>query len=203
MFSFSVVSRVVIIALWLLVVSKFPSTHGGHLLSLVAGMAVLSLVTDERLKRWFVLPEPPTIMKVPDHDDASPDLECYVGLEEQFKEHFADILDEERILMAANRHKGTGQIWAVERPGRHHHVCWAMDMLNVPQEYRREMGFLTSYGRYVGRREAALIAVSSNQLLDQQHHPELLFSEDLWETPEWRSKDGSSPSYPDGVQANG
>jgi hypothetical protein len=192
MYTSFVALRVCVIVLWLYVVIKFPSTHGGLFLSLLAGMSLLSLLSDERMKRWFALPEPPRTMKVPPIDPTCKGLIVHVGLEEEFKEHFSDILDEERILMAANLHTGTGQIWAVEQPGRHSHVCWTMDMLHVPTHYMSTQGFLTSYGRYVDRKEAALIAVSANQLLDMQNHPTRLFSEDVWATPLWRDEDVNS-----------
>lgn len=188
--SISVVVRLGIIAAFIWVVTKCPTTHGGHLLSFIAGMSLLSLVSDERIKKWFVLPDLPSQIKVPNHDGTAPDMVCHVGLPEQFEEHFADILDEECILMAANRHSGTGQIWAVERPGRHSHVMWAMETLSVPEHTRvAQQGFLTSYGRYVDRKEAALIASSANQLLDKQHTPPILFSEDVWATPPWPGMD--------------
>lgn len=182
--------RLVIIVAWLWVVMKMPMTHGGHLLSFLAGMAVLSLFSDESIKRWLVLPEPPRRVRVPTVDPTCKDLIVHIGSKEEFEEHFNDPLEEERILMAANRHPGTGQIWAVEQPGRHSHVCWTMDAHCVPNDQMTDQGFLTSYGRYVDRREAVAIAVSSNQLLDLQHHPELLFSEDLWHTPPWKKEEG-------------
>lgn len=200
MYTSFVALRVCVVALWLYVVMKFPSTHGGHLLSLLAGMSLLSLISDERMRRWFVLPEPPRTMKVPPIDPTCKGLIVHVGSEEEFKEHFADILDEERILMAAIHHKGTGQVWAVQQPGRHSHVCWTMDMMHVEPQYLSAQGFLTSYGRYVDRKEAALIAVSANQLLDMQSHPTRLFSEDVWETPPWREEDVSANANPVGLR---
>lgn len=139
-------------------------------------------------------------MKVPPIDPTCKGLIVHVGSEEEFREHFADILDEERILMAAILHTGNGQIWAVQQPGRHHHVCWTMDMMHVPGHFMSTQGFLTSYGRYVDRKEAALIAVSANQLLDMQNHPTRLFSEDVWATPPWREEDVSGNRNTDGLR---
>lgn len=42
-----------------------------------------------------------------------------------------------------------------------------------------EQGFLTSTGRFVGRFEAADIAIASKQI-KQLAHPPQLYSEDLW-----------------------
>jgi hypothetical protein len=192
--------RVCLIALWLYVVIRFPSTHGGHLLSLLAGMSLLSLFSDDKMKKWFVMPEAPRTMKVPPIDPTCKGLITHVGSEEEFKEHFCDPLEEERILMAAVLHTGTGQIWAVEQPGRHNHVCWTMDMMHVPGHFMSTQGFLTSYGRYVDRKEAALIAVSANQLLDMQNHPTRLFSEDVWATPPWRNEDVISSNSAAGLR---
>jgi hypothetical protein len=193
MFGFFVWFRVAVVVatVWMLVSAR--ASHPSHLLTFLAGMALLSLLSDEKLKRWFVLPEPPRAVKVPDHDGASPGLECLIGSPDEFKEHRADLYDEERIVGSAVLHYGTGQIWAVEAPGRHHHVLWAMDMLKVPHAYHRDQGFLTNWGRYVDRKEAALIAAAANQLLDKQFTPPELFSEDVWVTPPWENKyDGSS-----------
>ena len=203
MFGFFVWFRIAIIMATLWMLFKAPITHGGHLLSMIGGMALLSLLSDEKLKRWFVLPEPPRSMKVPDYDGASPGLQCYTGSEEEFKEHHADLIDEERISMAAIRHFGTGQVWAVTQPGRHHHVCWAMDMLMVPQQYQRDQGFLTNWGRYVDRKEAALIASAAGQLLDKQCTPTELFSEDVWVTPPWKKKDEHRNPDAVGLQQSG
>lgn len=194
MFGFFVWFRVAVVVatVWMLVSARV--SHPSHLLTFLAGMALLSLLSDEKLKRWFVLPEPPRAVKVPDHDGASPGLECLIGSPDEFKEHRADLYDEERIAGSAVLHYGTGQIWVVEAPGRHHHVLWAMDMMKVPHAYHRDQGFLTNWGRYVDRKEAALIAAAANQLLDKQCIPPELFSEDVWVTPPWKDDEHSSSS---------
>jgi hypothetical protein len=197
---FSLSLRVGIIVLFVWVASTSKPTHGVVLLGFLGGLAVLSLFSDNKLKKWFMMPEPPRTMKVPPIDPTCKGLVVHVGMEEEFKEHFADIFDEERILMAANLHTGTGQIWAVEQPGRHHHVCWTMDMMHVAPQYLSTQGFLTSYGRYVDRKEAALIAVSANQLLDMQEHPTRLFSESVWATPPWRDEDVGGNSSTGGLR---
>jgi hypothetical protein len=117
-----------------------------------------------------------------------------IGSPEEFKEHHADLYDEERIIAAAVQHFDNGQIWAVEAPGRHHHVLWVMDMLHVPPMYHRDQGFLTNWGRYVDRKEAALIAAAANQLINKQSTPSELFSEDVWATPPWKDHEHSSSS---------
>lgn len=182
MFSFFFLTRVAIVVAYLWVLFNAPNSNGGHLVGFMAGMALLSLVSDEVIRRWFTLPEPPIVMRVPNHDGHSADLDCYVGSKEQFSEHFNDTVDSECILMAACRHSKTGQIWAVERPGRHHHVLWAMDIMKVAQSDLSgdQEGFLTNWGRFVDRRAAALIASAAGQLLDKQTTPVQLYSEDLW-----------------------
>lgn len=186
---FSLTFRVGIIGLFVWAATTSKPTHGVVLLAFFGGLCVLSLFSDDKLRKWFVMPEPPTAVKVPNHDGTAVDMKCHIGFEDQFKEHFADILDDESILMAAIRHLGTGQIWAVERPGRHSHVIWAMDAMYVPPHHHAEQGFLTSFGRYVERKEAALIAAAAGQLLNKQSTPNILFSEDVWETPPWKSAD--------------
>jgi hypothetical protein len=186
---FSLTFRIGLIALFVWVATTNKPTHGGVLLAFLAGLSVLSLFSDDKLRKWFVMPEQPNSVKVPNHDGTAVNMKCHIGFEDQYREHFADILDDESILMAAIRHTGTGQIWAVERPGRHPHITWAMDALYVPEFHRTEEGFLTSYGRYVERNEAALIAAAAGQLLNKQSTPAILFSEDVWETPPWKGLD--------------
>lgn len=182
---FSLTLRFGLIALFVWVVSTSRPTHGVVLLGFLAGLCVLSLFSDNKFKRWWMIPDEPSVIQVPNHDGTAPDMKCHVGMPDQFEEHFADILAEESIQMAAIKHMNSGQIWAVEQPGRHSHVMWAMHMLSVPSHLQGDQGFLTSYGRYVDRKEAALIAAAANQLLDKQHTPTSLFSEDVWATPPW------------------
>ena len=63
-------------------------------------------------------------------------------------------------------------------PARHHNLFVAYSRLGKPDE----SGFLTSAGRFVGRREAMQIADLSGQLLDRPDPiaPPELYSEDLW-----------------------
>lgn len=175
----NVLFRVGIVLMFLYAAWKIPTGTASGIMGFIAGMAFLSLMSDEGIRGWFKSPEFPTIVGVPNHDGSSPDLDCYIGSESQFREHFADPVDQEHILMSALRHPN-GNIWAVASPGRHHHVCWAMDILKVPQASMQDSGFLTSCGRYVDREEAAKIAYDYDQLLNKHIVPKELFSEDLW-----------------------
>lgn len=63
-------------------------------------------------------------------------------------------------------------------PARHHNLFIAYERLGTPDE----QGFLTSLGRFVGRREALALALMSGQpMIDHpSRHADHLFSEDLW-----------------------
>lgn len=74
--------------------------------------------------------------------------------------------------------------------GRRHHNCIAMlpiifgsiDNYEKSKVRREHQGFLTSFDRYVDRKEAYLIAKSQGQLLHNLHDENnlQLFSEDLY-----------------------
>lgn len=78
-----------------------------------------------------------------------------------------------------------GLIISAPRPARHHTLIHAFDKayLSKLTEDRivalDEQGFLTSTGRFVGRREAAGIALEARQI-DRLNYPPQLYSEDLW-----------------------
>lgn len=74
-----------------------------------------------------------------------------------------------------------GRVWAVPRPGRHHDVIrWYCERTGAPRiPPHSEQGFLTSTGRFIGRREAFLVALRSGQI-GADEKPRQLHSEDLW-----------------------
>ena len=84
----------------------------------------------------------------------------------------------ETIEAAAISHDGI--VYSVPRPGRHHNVCHVMMAQGLPPETMRLQGFVTSTGRFVDRREAAIIARDAGQLLRKTNPTDLLFSEDVW-----------------------
>lgn len=69
-------------------------------------------------------------------------------------------------------------IICAERPTRHHNIIHALYKIGIKND-SREQGFLTSDGCFVGRKDAAKIAIKSRQI-DKLKHPPNLFSEDLW-----------------------
>jgi hypothetical protein len=71
-------------------------------------------------------------------------------------------------------------IVSVERPGRHGDCINFLHGLGVDH---RDQGFLTSHGRFVDRREAALIAIDRGQGAPRLICNGNLFSEDLWNDP--------------------
>jgi hypothetical protein len=86
----------------------------------------------------------------------------------------------ERIAAAAIRFNET--VLSLPAPARHHHCIRAATHVGY-EDWRpeHEQGFVTSTGRFVGREEAARIAMNAGQLLDRARmHPVGLFSEDVW-----------------------
>jgi hypothetical protein len=87
----------------------------------------------------------------------------------------------EKIARAAVKYGD--EVWSVEIPGRHHtimHMYVRMrGRMDLTVEERAEQGFLTTTGRFVGRFEAARIAVESGQI-EKPNWPPRLYSEDLW-----------------------
>lgn len=87
---------------------------------------------------------------------------------------------QERIVSVAINSGGI--IWSLPSPARHHTVLRSMSELGIDaikEGNPDAQGFLTSAGRYVGRREAAQIAVEAKQIKKCQWPPDL-YSEDLW-----------------------
>ncbi len=74
-----------------------------------------------------------------------------------------------------------GRVWTLPRPARHHNVLAEMRRQGHALTAFDEQGFLTSDGRFLGRIEAAGLAVASGQV-DQEGLAAFpnLFSEDLW-----------------------
>lgn len=79
-------------------------------------------------------------------------------------------------------------ILSVPKPGRHHHIFYAIGKEFGEPAPHAEQGFTTSEGQFVGRTEARKIAEAANQLIPCQsddgvpftrQHPDL-FSEDVW-----------------------
>lgn len=85
-----------------------------------------------------------------------------------------------KIALAAIRGRSNGRVWSLPRPARHGDVLHAVyNEVGGPVGERYEQGFTTDDGRFVGRREAFLIATAAQQIVcDDAHH--ILFTEDLW-----------------------
>lgn len=68
-------------------------------------------------------------------------------------------------------------------PARHHTLLHALHNTygkHGPLIKATDQGFVTSAGRYVGRDEAAQMAVAAGQIIKPKFRPNTLFSEDLW-----------------------
>ncbi len=86
--------------------------------------------------------------------------------------------DIETITEAAVLHHG--QPWSVPRPGRHGDVIRRLDETHPADgPFVEEQGFMTSHGRFVGRREAGRIALAAGQTHALRWGVDL-YSEDLW-----------------------
>lgn len=86
---------------------------------------------------------------------------------------------QERIVAAAVA--AYGAIWSLPRPARHGDILTVIHDagLSAVVPGPEAQGFLTSEGRFVGRREAASVAVRTGQIEAPQWPPDL-YSEDLW-----------------------
>ena len=90
----------------------------------------------------------------------------------------------ERITGVATRLDGLedATYLALPPPYRHHDLIWRIKQLGLKDPGPHAQGFVTSWGRWVSREDACLIAkavqqVSSPKRCDPQNQ---LFSEDLW-----------------------
>jgi hypothetical protein len=85
----------------------------------------------------------------------------------------------EMIVAAALQLDGVTR--SMPAPARHHTILHAIDAQGYSPETMARMvqGFLTSEGRFVGRREATSIAVIAEQIQNPKWPPDL-YSEDLW-----------------------
>lgn len=77
------------------------------------------------------------------------------------------------------------EIWTLPKPARHHHVLNAISGVHGMEACAKgcgpgSQGFLTSWGRFMGREQAANTVKASGQLKRNLHAPPLLYSEDLW-----------------------
>lgn len=95
----------------------------------------------------------------------------------------------EEIACVAIKYDDIG-VLALPAPARHHHVMWTrlfIDGKGTPGS--AEQGFLTTSGRFVGRKLAFKIAEKRGQIVKAHAAPNL-FSEDMWDTPpearDWR-----------------
>jgi hypothetical protein len=81
-------------------------------------------------------------------------------------------------------------ILSVEKPGRHHHVFWALDkaiggqekMVNgrYPFVGTETQGFITSTGRFVDRIEGCKLARAADQIKHKTGPADMLFSDCMW-----------------------
>lgn len=75
-----------------------------------------------------------------------------------------------------------GEVIALPAPHRHGRLFAVMAVLDISYE-SEESGFMTSYGRYINRRDAYRLAKANGQYNRRPYDSctlEELFSEDLW-----------------------
>ncbi len=75
-------------------------------------------------------------------------------------------------------------VYAANRPGRHHNIIRYMVAVGAnpkvrPEGIRLNQGFLLSDGSFASRTQAASVAIAANQI-KELHAPPNLYSEDLW-----------------------
>jgi hypothetical protein len=76
-----------------------------------------------------------------------------------------------------------GLTFSLPPPARHHNVLHLMHKLEIPDRpiwIMSRQGFLLSNGSWVSRKDAWLVAVAAEQLLDRAGNGPELFSEDVW-----------------------
>ena len=91
----------------------------------------------------------------------------------------------ERIICAAIQIADTGKVFY----GHRHDQCinslnselsWTMNRQQIAQ-VKKVQGFVTTSGRFVNRRDALIIALENNQVLDKREiRGDELYSEDLY-----------------------
>lgn len=86
----------------------------------------------------------------------------------------------EKVIASAIRHPSGLVFSSIHK--RHFHVIAAMDALGYAGLINtRDQGFLTSYGRYVDRKEAMVVVLAAHQTYNKSGGPDdELFSEDVW-----------------------
>lgn len=111
-------------------------------------------------------------------------LDFFAGNDEEYRAYFAaECSKPERIVQAATRDRKTGRIYSVAVPGRHHNVVSLMKQVGAAGHGHEGsvQGFITSRGRFLGRREALKVATLANQLIRKTPPDDRLFSEDVWD----------------------
>lgn len=119
-----------------------------------------------------------------------PQYKAYIWTLQQLREqhrYFKNFPKEKEVIVASAIKALNGDVYAVMKPGRHHH-CIALMWEKQASELHVSgntinQGFMTNTNRYIGRKEARELAVQNGQALYLNHADEI-FSENLWETPE-------------------
>lgn len=73
-----------------------------------------------------------------------------------------------------------GTMVTVPRPGRHHHLIFAMTHNGHGPIGPDAQGFSTTRGRFVDRREGLAIASAMGQVVHKHPSYDMLYSEDMW-----------------------
>lgn len=85
----------------------------------------------------------------------------------------------ERIASAAIMRRG--RVYTLPPPARHRDVIELMFGENgIPVGGESDQGFVTDTGRFVGRRQAWIIAEAAGQIVERFEPEGILFSESLW-----------------------
>lgn len=81
------------------------------------------------------------------------------------------------LIVAAAIRVDSERVLMTPRPGRHGDCINWLHRLKQPHD---DHGFVTNRGRFVGRAEAAQIAIAAVQATPRESCNDLLFSEDVW-----------------------
>lgn len=170
----------------------FPDAFNTSLIGLLLGWIIISEVyyglifsclTITYLRKWFHYIGYVKIKRWPQYKAFIWNAK---DLREQ-EEYFKGFPKEREIIVASAIRALNGDVYSVMKPGRHHH-CIAM----MHEHYASEVyisgntddnGFMTNTNRYIDRKEARELVIANGQA-KYIMHPEELYSENLWDTPE-------------------
>ena len=89
------------------------------------------------------------------------------------------IRKEAKIIGVAIMKKSTGEVISLPAPNRHADVIYSLPR-GTWKHSEYEQGFINEDNIFLTRRQARLVAVYNNQLIERAGNLSELFSEDVW-----------------------